>query len=418
LPTTLIIAKGERVTPAKLLARRPLALMLLLAGASVPVALLAQSAGTTLAEEQQALAQAKAQGEDARRRSESFEARAARASQEADRARDRAAALAARIQQAEADLRAGQARIAIIARMQRAQAQRLAARQGPVVRLTAALQQIARRAPAMALIQPGSITDAVHRRIVLTRMLPQVMEHTKGLRGEIARSAALHQQADAAAQGMARSRDQLLKQRAELAALEQSRRVASQGLRQNADLEAERALAMSEKTRDIGDLMGKLRDASSVMDMLAALPGPTLRPNDPARTGLPAVTDVALSQSDRAPAYRLPVVGTVITGFGELTGSGIRARGLTIATSPDATVISPAVGRIAFAGPFKGYGQIVIVDHGGGWTTLITDMARLTASVGDQVRQGDPIGVAGKGKPRITIELRRQDRPIDIGALL
>ncbi len=383
----------------------------------VPAMLLAQSYGTSLREEQQALARAKAQGEDARRRSETYEARAAQASAEADKARDRAAALAARIQQAEADLTAGQARIAIIARMQRAQAQRLAVRQGPIVRLTAALQQIARRAPVMALVQPGSVTDAVHRRIVLTRLLPAVMERTKGLRAEVARSAELRASAEAAAGSLAGTRDALARRRIELAALEQQRRVASRDLRQSADVEAERSLAMGERARDIGELMDDLRGASTVLAALEALPGPVLRPAAPGETPLPVVFEEA-SRKDQAPAYRLPLVGDVVTGFGELSGSGVRARGLTIAAGPEATVVAPANGRVAYAGPFRGYGRILILDHGGGWTTLITGLARLSATVGDQIRQGDPLGAAGPGHPRITVELRRQERPVDIAALL
>lgn len=387
-----------------------------------PVAVLrAQSGGTSLAQEQAALLRARAQGDEARRRSERYEARARQAVADADKARERAAALAARIQQAEADYRAGQVRIAIIARMQRAQTRRLAARQEPIVRLTAALQQIARRSPVMALVQPGSMADAVHRRIILTRILPEVMARTKGLRAELARSAELRASAEAAALGLSRTRDALTERRKELAVIEQQRRLASRNLHQSADMEAERALAMGERARDITDLMSDLRDASTVRDELATLPGPRLRPALPGLATLPAsVGDmkVASRSDDAAPPYRLPVVGDVVIGFGELSASGIRAKGLTIATTAQATIVAPAAGRIVFAGPFKGYGQIVILDHGGGWTTLVTGAAQLSATVGDQVRQGDPIGAAGPGRPRITIELRRQDRPIDIGSLL
>jgi murein DD-endopeptidase MepM/ murein hydrolase activator NlpD len=60
----------------------------------------------------------------------------------------------------------------------------------------------------------------------------------------------------------------------------------------------------------------------------------------------------------------------------------------------------------------------VIIEHGGGWTTLIANLDKLTAQIGDQVRQGDPLGGAGPNKPRIVVELRRQERPIDIASLL
>ncbi|EQB33016.1 murein hydrolase activator EnvC family protein, partial [Sphingobium ummariense] len=120
------------------------------------------------------------------------------------------------------------------------------------------------------------------------------------------------------------------------------------------------------------------------------------------------------SAPDGPPPYRLPVVGQLVTGMGEVNESGVRSRGLSIATQSGAQAVAPTAGRIAFAGPYRGYGQILIIDHGQGWTTLITGLHRLTAQVGESVRQGDPVGIAGTGRPTITVELRRNGRPVDI----
>lgn len=146
------------------------------------------TAGTTLQQEQAALKAARRQSDEARDRSARLDQQASAARDEAEQARRRAAAIAARIQQAEADIAGAQARIAIVARMQRAQAARLAAKQEPVVRLTAALQMMARRPLALALVQPGSITDAVHMRAVLGQILPVIRQRTAGLRAELERS--------------------------------------------------------------------------------------------------------------------------------------------------------------------------------------------------------------------------------------
>jgi len=401
--------------------KRPLALLLSLC--AIPAALLAQQApspipGTSLERQRTALTQAKAQAEDARKRSEALEARARVATAAADKTRDQIAALAARIQQSEADLRAGQARIAIITDMQRKQAHKLAERRQPIVRLTAALQQIARRAPILALVEPGSVSDAVHRRIVLAQVMPVVMANTRGLQSEIVRNAALRDSAEAAAGALTHTRDGLAAQQKTLAALEQRQRGTSRSLRDSASLEVERALAMGEEARDIGELMEKIEDAATVRDALLTLPGPTLRPARPGSAPPPSDRAAQPAGDAPAPAYRLPAVGEVVTGFGEASESGMRARGLTIATAPAATVVAPARGRIAFAGPFRGYGRIVIIDHGGGWTTLVAGLDRLSAQVGDTVRAGDPLGATAQRDPRLTIELRRQERPVDIAALL
>jgi septal ring factor EnvC (AmiA/AmiB activator) len=384
--------------------------------------LLAQDAlapGQSLAQQRAALVRATAQANDARKRSEQLEGRATLTTAAADRTRDQAAALVARIQTSEAELRAGQARIAIISTQQRAQARRLAVRQAPIARLTAALQQLAQRSPILALLEPGPVSDAVHRRIVLSQMLPLVLARTKDLRAELARSAALRRNEEEAAAAIRKTRGDLEEQRQTLATLEQRLRIAARQLHETAGAETERALAMGEEARDIGDLMGRIKDAGTVREALLRLPGPTLRPAAPATAALPTATMASADTAMRPPSYRLPVIGDVVTGFGEVSSEGVRSRGLSIATSPSAAVVAPATGRVAFAGPFRGYGQILIIEHDGGWTSLIANLGRVSASVGDEVRQGDPVGTAAAGnRPRIGLELRKGETPVDIVALL
>lgn len=390
-----------------------------LASSRLPAAdaiILQGTGGTTLNQEQAALKAARVQSEQARERSERLERQAAVARDEADQARRRAAAMAARIQQAEADIQAAQARIAIIARLQRAQAARLAARQEPVVRLTAALQMMARRPLALALVQPGSVSDAVHMRAVLGQILPVIHERTAGLRAELERSRALRETAEQAAAALAQGQADLKQRQAALRTLETRSRLAERDYRSNAGLESDRAVALGERARDIVDLMDRLEAAGDVRDALAMLPGPVLRPARPDLAT--ASAPVAERGRDAPPPYRLPVMGQLVTGMGEVSESGVRSRGLTIVTQAGALAVAPTAGRIVFAGPYRGYGQIVILDHGGGWTTLITGLLRLSARVGDSVRQGDPLGNAGPGRTSVTIELRRNGRPVDIVPLV
>jgi septal ring factor EnvC (AmiA/AmiB activator) len=203
--------------------------------------------------------------------------------------------------------------------------------------------------------------------------------------------------------------------RQSLARLESEQRAQSRRLGDSAFLERERAQGMAEKARDITDLMASMDRQAELAADLASLPGPVLRPPQPGQSAAPP-TDRTDATSPR-PAYRLPVLGRVVTGVGEISETGIRSRGLTFITRPDAQVIAPANGRVKFAESFRDYGLIVIIDHGGGWTTLITGLHNLSVAVGDSIVQGSPVGRAGPGKPKITVELRRQGQPVDIAPL-
>ncbi len=370
----------------------------------------------SLDDERRALSNAKAQSATANARADGLEAKAAVAQDQSEKALAQSAAIASRIQSAEADIAAGEVRIRLIETLRAVQRARLAAKQEPAVRLLAALQMMARRPPALALVQPGSTLDLVHTRAVLASILPVLQMRTAALRDDIEAGRRLREDADRAVGALAASKERLGSQRAALVRAASEHRRVAQRLTSSAMIEQDRAIAMGEKARDIVDLIGQLGEAAQLRQQLETLPGPILRPQLPgAPRALPVETGKA--QNNRL-AYRLPVSGRIVSGLGEVSGSGVRARGLTIATRPSAQVIAPNDGRIVYAGPYRSFGRIVIIDHGAGWTTLITSLATLDVAVGDTVLQGSPIGRAGTAEPTVTVELRHGNRPIDIAHLV
>ena len=107
------------------------------------------------------------------------------------------------------------------------------------------------------------------------------------------------------------------------------------------------------------------------------------------------------------------VQGRTLAGFGERRDSGLRSTGITLAPAPGAQIVAPASGRIAFAGPYRGFGRIVIIEHEGGWTSLVTGLARADVAVGQSVIAGSPLGTARSEEPRVTVELRREGEPVN-----
>ncbi|MGZ3259533.1 MAG: murein hydrolase activator EnvC family protein, partial [Croceibacterium sp.] len=184
----------------------------------------------------------------------------------------------------------------------------------------------------------------------------------------------------------------------------------------NAAREGERALALAEQARDLDSLVGELDRSGALRRKLAALPGPVLRPARPDEAQLSPATLAAPAQGSTAgpppSPYFLPVAGRTVTGFGVAGASGVSS-GLTLAPRPGAQVVAPAGGRVAFAGPYRGYGRIVIVEHEGGWTSLVTGLARVDVRVGDRLVGGAPLGVAGQGQPQVSLELRRDNEPVN-----
>jgi septal ring factor EnvC (AmiA/AmiB activator) len=354
------------------------------------------------------LVTAKQSAAEAEARAAALNQAAEQASDEASRARARAAALGLEVQAAQADIAAAQARITLIAQLQAVERSRIADRQGPILHLIAALQTMARRPSALAVAQPGSLDDIVHVRLLLADTLPVIRSRTADLRAELDRQTALRGDAERALAALDASRTLLASRRQALAAVEATAIRRSQRLADQAEEEEERAIGLGEDARDIADRMQTLAEAGDVRSRLANLPGPDPRPDG---------TDDALPRRDGPARYRLPASGEVATGYGEVSQAGIRARGLTLSTDPNAAVQAPAVGTVVYAGPFRSYGRVVILAHGGGWTTTVTGLDSLAVKAGEHVGQGHVLGRAGTGTPQVTAELRRDNRPVDIVAM-
>lgn len=393
--------------PAKLLWISPLLALAALGGAA------AQVPPTDPVQLQRALAEARAAGAAAGRRAAELEAQASTANAAVERTAREAAGIAARIQQAEAGIAANEARAALIERDRAAVRARLAQRQQPLVRLTAALQRLARRPAGFALLRPGSLHDTVYLRATLEAMLPEVKRRTADLRAELDRSRALQAQAHANSAGLRQAQRDLAARRQALAALESRQRLAARTAGGLAAREAERALALAEQTRDLNGLVGQLDAASRRRAALAALPGPILRPAVPGAAVVSPNVPASAAPAQQLAGFNLPLAGQVVAGFGTVRPGLPRSRGITLLARPAAQVVAPAAGRVVFAGGYRGYGQIVIIEHAGGWTSLVTGMSSLDVEVGDRLVNGSPLGVTGPGQPLVTLELRKDGQPVN-----
>ena len=256
------------------------ALLLMLAAGMVAFAAFGQRAPAyaDAGETRTALQQALAERDAAQQRSTRLEAEAEATENAAQRTARQTAALAARIQQAEAGIAAAEARLGLIGQEQVRLRAVLGRQQRPIVTLTAALQQFARRPVALSLLRPGEIRDLVYLRAVMASTVPQVQARTTSLRRRIDRSAQLQREAGQAAQVLRAEQDALDQRRTQLASVEARQRLAAREAGSVASREAERALALGEQARDLDSLVGELDRAAEVRTRLAALPGPVLRP--------------------------------------------------------------------------------------------------------------------------------------------
>ena len=139
---------------------------------------------------------------------------------------------------------------------------------------------------------------------------------------------------------------------------------------------------------------------------------------------LPARGEVRASGggfASRKGKLHLPAAGPVTVGFGKVVNPRFNTvtvqHGLDIEAPAGAPVVAVAPGRVVHAGWFKGYGNLLIVDHGDGYHTLVAHLASMRTAMGEEVEAGDVLGTVGdsgslKG-PYLYFELREKGRPVD-----
>ncbi len=361
----------------------------------------------------EALDAARQQQRNARSRGERLEREAVRAQEAAEKAKTEAAALAARVQQAEAGIDAAEARLALANRQRRALDRQLAQRRTPLVRLTGALQSMSRRPLALSALQPGSLRDLVYTRAVLDSTIPLVRARTAALRGDLDRAKVLEAEARVALADRREAESALIQRRRQLVALAEQERLKARQAAGGADREEQRALVLAEQAIDLDQLVGRLEAAGSLREQLASLPGPLPRPADPTAANVSATPNPVPSATEPPARYQLPVAGEITAGFGEAGTSGQRQAGIALAARPRAQIVAPGSGRVVFAGPYRGFGSIVIVEHANGWTSLVTGLGTLDVAVGQQVAAGSPLGLAPSRRGEVTLELRQGGEPVN-----
>ena len=328
-----------------------------------------------------ALAQARAEAKAADREARRLAGLAGKQRDAASKLRAQQEAAALAIAAAEAEISAADAEARLLTARLAQQRDLLRRQQAPASALLGGLAMMAQRPPLLALAEKGGTDEFVRVRLLLDSTMPVIRKRTAALSQQLARGRSLEGRLVAARRAALARRQDLETRQREFAALEQQALRAAErtGL---ASLGAgDVALSRGEAGDQLGEEWQRGRSAARVAAEVAALGMPPSRPFGP---------EGATAGSF---AYRLPVDAPVTEGFGSVSDNGIRSRGITMATKRGAAVTAPADGTILFAGPYRNQDGVIILDHGGGWKSLILNAAAASQR-GTKVRAGELLGHA------------------------
>lgn len=347
----------------------------------------------------------------------------------------------AEIESALATLRAEEADKAAAMEMEQA---RLAA-------LLAALQRAARVPPEAALIRPEAPADALRSALVLRDLVPAFRHEAALLARGLEQLAEVRRQLEEQRVRAAAAAQDLEARVRQIAVLAAKRETLARQTDAERHAAAQRVARLGAQAGDLRQLMEKVEQERRAAAAQAAKREAERQEND-RRVALAQEAarleaeqeaqrrEAEKKESERKAAeaerkarqlaesqaaalgvggLRRPAAGRVAVRFGRPDRSGGESRGLTITGRAGSAVVSPSSGSIMYAGPFRNFGLILIVEHGNGYHSLLAGLGRIDVNVGRHVAAGEPLGTLpepdenGETARDLYFELRNNGRPVD-----
>ena len=298
-------------------------------------------------------------------------------------------------------------------------------RRAVIGEVLAALQRIGHRPPPALLATPEDALQAVRSAMLLGAVLPEMRHEVAALAKDLAELIDLRKKISA-------ERDQLKTEVASLGA-ERTRMTALIAQRQKQQAEREKELDSERaRARELAHEVHSLKDLIAKLEESAIARHAHRTPPKDARQALAALHDPGrLAPAAAFASLRgqvpIPVNGVKLKAFGSPDSIGGQEKGVSIATRAGAQVTAPADGWVVYAGPFRSYGQLLILNAGNGYHILLAGMERISVDLGQFVLTGEPVAMMGNGshiaailatgsnQPVLYIEFRKDGVPVDPG---
>lgn len=339
-----------------------------------------------------------------------------------------------RAQAAEGRIAAIETRLALLQSSESAIRRSLEGRRHLIAEVLAALQRIGRRPPPAVLVRPEDILEAVRASMLLGAVVPDLRTEIEILGTDLRELVRLREGIAEERGAIATQMQDLATERQRLASLIEARRERETGAARDAAAEQATGSELAAQARGLREFVERMEKEISSASRAA----------DAARQALEAETReqrqrmAALAFKDPARLapkiafaearglLSLPAAGSQLRGFGDDDGSGGTTRGMSLETRPNALVSAPSDAWVVYAGPFRSFGQLLILNAGGGYYMLLAGMQRIDVSLNQFVLAGEPVAVMGEtseaaativgsgtGQPVLYIEFRKDGVSVD-----
>ncbi len=331
-----------------------------------------------------------------------------------------------RIQDLEGQFDAIEQRLSELAAQEDGVRAQLGARRDVLAEVLAALQRMGQAPPPAMIIEPEDALAAVRGAILLGAVVPEIRGEAEALLTDIEQLVALRQEQEDERQRIVDAATQMADEQERLQLLIAERQQTLDQTNDTLQAEQDRLGTLAAMANTLEDLIANFDEGTPADTAVAAAPAP-IEPGTPDFLGDADRIAPAVAFGTAQHLLPRPANGDLVTGFGEDDGLGGRTAGISIATRPGARVSSPADGWIEFAGPYRSYGNLLILNAGDGYRIVMSGMDTIDVQRGQFVLAGEPVGAMrstrvaaadnvvalGTDRPVLYVEFRKDGDSID-----
>lgn len=292
---------------------------------------------------------------------------------------------------------------------------KLTADRGSLASLIVALERIRRLPPDTLIARPGAPLDTANAATILGAILPELEKRAKDLKNQLAALQLVEDDLNKNREDLSKTTEKLRDDQKEMDALLDSRQKTYSKTRQEEKSQAATVAAISKEAQNFRELIEKIdrqnREARRKKMKLPPRNKKEVTPDDDVDERALAASLPALGSAQP------PISGIIKTRYGEKDEIGATCQGIKFESRGGAVVVAPMGGIVRYAGPFKTYGSIILLEHKNKYHSLIAGLGKIDTFVGQSVDAGEPIGrlssSANGEKPRLYYELRFEGQPIN-----
>ena len=338
---------------------------------------------------------------------------------------------ASRLRDVEARIADGEDRLKPLDDTERSLRKSLEDRRAVIAEVLAALQRIGRHPPPALMVRPEDALQSVRTAIMLGAVLPDMRVQAEALASDLADLLRIRQEISEEKHRLMQDVAVLTEERQRVSLLTQERQKKQTETEKALEAERQKSVMLARQVDNLKDLIAKTEhELNSATRAARQADRATEDKAKDDRVDLAALKDPgrlvpAVALASARGHLPLPVNGARIREFGASDRSGGTEKGQSIATRPGAQVTAPCDGWVVYAAAFRNYGQVLILNAGGGYHVVLAGMDRISVNVGQFVLTGEPVAVMGSGlqtagtlasvsnKPVLYVEFRKDGTPVD-----